>query len=116
LGQLVLKHACGNNEKLLGMFREAEYDCYQSLQLSAGMELEKVRRLVGPDMVLWGNLPLEVLQGGTPDDVRKAVRTTVEIGKRIGRFIFGSSHSIAVGTPYDNFMAMADEFTRVRDY
>jgi hypothetical protein len=116
LGQLVLKHACGNNEKLLGMFREAGYDCYQSLQLSAGMELEKVRKLVGPEMVLWGNLPLEVLQGGAPQDVRKAVRRTVETGKRAGRFIFGSSHSIAVGTPYDNFRAMADEFVMVRDY
>ena len=116
LGQLVLKHACGNNEKLLGMFREAGYDCYQSLQVSAGMELEKVRRLVGPEMVLWGNLPLEVLQGGTPEDVRKAVRRTVAAGKRVGRFIFGTSHSVAVGTPYDNFRAMADEFVRVRDY
>ena len=116
LGQIVVKHGCGNNEKLLGMFREADYDCYQSIQLSAGMELEKVRRLVGPEMTLWGNLPVEVLQSGTPDEVRKAVRTTVETGKRIGRFIFGSSHSIAVGTPYDNFMAMADEFVKVRDY
>ncbi len=116
LGQLVVKHACGNNEKILPMFREAGYDCYQGMQLSAGMELGKVRGLVGPEMVLWGNLPLEVLQSGTPDDVRKAVRRTVEAGKRVGRFIFGSSHSIAVGTPYDNFMAMADEFVKVRDY
>ena len=37
-------------------------------------------------------------------------------GKRIGRFIFGSSHSISVGTPYDNFQAMAEEFMKVRDY
>ena len=115
-GQLFLKHACGNNEKLLDQFREIGYDCYQSLQLSAGMDLENVRELAGPDMVLWGNLPLEVLQGGTPDDVRKAVRETVEKGKRAGRFIFGSSHSIAVGTPYENFLAMAEEFEKVRDY
>lgn len=115
-GQIVVHHACGNNEKLLPMFVEAGFDCYQSIQRSAGMDLEKVRRIVGPNMVLWGNLPLEILQGGTPDDVRKAVRETVEAGKRVGRFIFGSSHSIAVGTPCDNFMAMADEFEKVRDY
>ena len=80
------------------------------------MDLEVVRKLVGPDMVLWGNLPLEVLQAGSADDVRRAVRGTVEKGKRVGRFMFGSSHSIAVGTPYDNFAAMADEFEKVRDY
>jgi hypothetical protein len=33
-----------------------------------------------------------------------------------GRWIFGSTHSIAVGTHYDNFMAMADEFVKLRDY
>lgn len=115
-GQFVVKHCCGNNEKLLPMFVEAGYDCYQSIQLSAGMELEKVRKIVGPDMVLWGNVPLEVLQSGTPDDVRRVVRRTVESGKRVGRFIFGSSHSISVGTPYDNFMAMADEFLKLREY
>jgi uroporphyrinogen decarboxylase len=115
-GQLFLKHACGNNEKLLDQFREIGYDCYQSLQLSAGMDLERVRELAGPDLVLWGNLALEVLQGGSPEEVRKAVRETVEKGKRVGRFIFGSSHSIAVGTPYENFLAMTEEFEKVRDY
>jgi uroporphyrinogen-III decarboxylase len=49
------------------------------------------------------------------ESVRQAVRTTVEAGKRAGRFIFGSSHSVAVGTPYDNLRAMADEFLKVRD-
>jgi len=84
-GQLVLKHACGNNAKLLDQFREIGYDCYQSLQLSAGMDLEVVRQLVGPDMVLWGNLPLEVLQAGSADDVRR-IRglKSVEIAEALG--------------------------------
>ena len=30
-------------------------------------------------------------------------------------FILGPSHSIAKGVPYDNFMAMCDEFTKLRD-
>jgi len=115
-GQRVVKHSCGNNRALLPLFLEAGYPSYQSIQASAGMDLEEVRRAVGPDMVLWGNVPLEVLQLGTPEDVRQAVRRTVEKGKRVGRYIFGSSHSIAVGTPYDNFLAMADEFVKVRDY
>jgi hypothetical protein len=115
-GLRIIKHSCGNNTELLPIFVEIGYPSYQSIQVSAGMQLEAVRKIVGPDMVLWGNLPLEVLQGGTPVDVRKAVRRTVEAGKRVGRFIFGSSHSIAVGTPYDNFRAMADEFVKVREY
>jgi hypothetical protein len=33
-----------------------------------------------------------------------------------GRFILGASHSIAVGTKYDNFMAMLDEYTKLCQY
>jgi uroporphyrinogen-III decarboxylase len=33
-----------------------------------------------------------------------------------GRYIFGSTHSIAVGTKYDNFMTMVEEFERGRGY
>jgi hypothetical protein len=33
---------------------------------------------------------------------------------RGGGFILGPSHSIAYGTKYENFMAMLDEFDRLR--
>ena len=49
-------------------------------------------------------------------EVREDVRHALEIGKRGGRFILGSSHSIAVGTNYDNFMAMLDEYRQHCDY
>ena len=35
--------------------------------------------------------------------------------ERVGGFILGPSHSIAKGTPYDNFMAVLDEYVRLRD-
>ena len=33
-----------------------------------------------------------------------------------GRFILGASHSIAVGTRYDNYMAMLDEHRKLCEY
>jgi len=36
------------------------------------------------------------------------------VGKEGGGFILGASHSIAVGTRYENFMAMLEEFDRLR--
>ncbi len=32
-----------------------------------------------------------------------------------GGFILGPSHSIAYGTKYENFMALLDEFVKLRD-
>ena len=52
---------------------------------------------------------------GTQEEVRQDVRAAVEVAKQGGGFILGSTHSIAVGTSYDNFMALLDEFDKLRD-
>jgi uroporphyrinogen-III decarboxylase len=80
------------------------------------MDLAKVKRAYGEKLVLWGGVPLELLQAGTAADVRHAVRKAAEAGKPGGRYILGSSHSIAVGSKYDNFLAMLDEHERVAAY
>jgi uroporphyrinogen-III decarboxylase len=116
-GQYVVQHACGNNWPLLDSFVEIGFDCYQSIQKSASMDLGAVMRKYGDRMCLWGGVPVEHLVGGTPADIRVDVRAAVETARSIhggAGYIFGSTHSIAVGTKYDNFMAMVDEFERVR--
>ena len=115
-GLPVLKHACGNNWAYMDMFIEMGYDCYQSIQASAGMDLARLKARYGGKICLWGGLPVETLVSGTPDEIRRDVRHAVESAKAGGGYIFGSTHSIAVGTKYDNFMAMLDEFARLRDY
>jgi hypothetical protein len=45
-------------------------------------------------------------------DVRRNVRQAVDIAKRRKGIILGPSHSIAYGIPYENFMAMLDEFQK----
>jgi hypothetical protein len=116
MGLFVFKHACGNNWRLMDMYVEAGFDTYQSIQASAGMDLARVKEAYGRKLVLWGGMPLELLQSGTAAECRTAVRKAAEAGKPGGRYIFGSSHSIAVGTRYENFMAMLDEYERVAAY
>ncbi|MFC1608515.1 uroporphyrinogen decarboxylase family protein, partial [Candidatus Latescibacterota bacterium] len=112
----VFKHACGNNKPLLDMFAKAGYDAYQAVQQTAGMDIMALKEEYGDSMVPWGGLNVETLVSGKPDDVRKGVTYAMDNYKSGGRYIFGSSHSIAVGTQYDNFMAMVDEFVKRRDY
>jgi hypothetical protein len=116
-GQYVVQHACGNNWAILDSFVEIGFDCYQSIQQSASMDLGQVMRKYGDKLCLWGGVPVEHLVGGTPDQVRADVRAALETARSVrggAGYLFGSTHSIAVGTKYDNFMAMVDEFERVR--
>jgi len=111
-GQVVIKHACGNNWPLLDMFAEAGIDCYQSVQGSAGMDIIEVHKKYSDKFALWGGVLLENLVSGSVEDVRKDVDRVMGTIAPQHRFILGTSHSVAVGTKYDNFMALLDQFNR----
>jgi uroporphyrinogen-III decarboxylase len=115
-GKRVLKHCCGNIRALQGAFLEIGYDAYQSIQASAGMDLATLKRELGNRMTLWGGVAVEHLIAGSPADVRADVRHALACAKPGGRFILGASHSIAVGTQYDNYMAMLDEYHKLCAY
>ncbi len=116
LGLPVMKHACGNNNKLLPMFAEAGYDAYQSVQRSAGMDLGRIKAEYGRALVPWGGVSVELLVSAGPAEVRREVRSALDAYREGGRYIFGSTHSIAVGTRTENFMAMVEEFEKGRSY
>ncbi len=111
-----IQHSCGNNQPIFDQLVEADIDCLQSLQPQAGMNPAMVKERSNNTIAAWGGVDVASLVAGTMEDVRRDVRTAMETAKRGGGFLLGSSHSIAWGTNYDNFMAMLDEFEKTRDY
>ncbi len=115
-GKKVMKHCCGNVTPLLDAFVEIGYDAYQSIQPTADMDICDLKQKIGSQITLWGGVALEHMVSGTTDQVRDDVRRAMACAKKGGRFILGTSHSIAVGSNYDNYMAMLDEYYRLADY
>jgi uroporphyrinogen-III decarboxylase len=115
-GKKILKHCCGNINLLMDFFIEIGFDAYQSIQPTAGMDICRLKRDYGDRIALWGGVAVEHLVGGTPAEVRSDVRRAMACAKPGGRFILGSSHSVAVGTKYDNFMALLDEHSKLCQY
>ena len=115
-GKKILMHCCGNINLLLDFFIDIGFDAYQSIQPTAGMDIGRLKKDYGDRIALWGGVAVEHLVGGTPEEVRADVRRAMACAKPGGRFILGASHSIAVGTKYDNFMAMLDEYTKLCQY
>ena len=110
----ILFHSCGNTWKMIDMFIEAGIELHQSLQTGAGMDIRNLKEIYGSKMSFWGGVAVENLIGGTPEDVRRDVRYAMKYGSQDGGFILGPSHSIAYGTKYDNFMAMLDEYDKLK--
>lgn len=115
-GKKVLKHCCGNTHALLDFFLEIGYDAYQSIQPTADMDICALKKSVGDKITLWGGVAVENMVGGTPEDIRHDVRRAMQCAREGGRFILGTSHSVAVGSKYDNYMAMLDEYHKLREY
>ena len=115
-GKKILKHCCGNINLLMDFFVDIGFDAYQSIQPTAGMDLCRLKRDYGDRITLWGGVAVENLVGGAPEDVRADVRRAMACAKPGGRFILGTSHSVAVGTKYENYMAMLDEYRRLCHY
>ncbi len=115
-GKKVILHSCGNVSAFMDFFIDIGFDAYQSIQGSAGMDICALKKSYGDKITLWGGVSLENLIAGTAADVRRDVRRAMECAKQGGRFILGTSHSVAVGSRYDNFMAMLDEYHRWANY
>jgi hypothetical protein len=112
----VIKHCCGDAWDLMDIFLEIGYDCYQSVDQAAGEDLCKLKQGYGDKIPLWGGVDVDLLLHGTPEEVRADVREAMACAKPGGGYIFGTSHSVAVGTQYENFMAMLDEYHKLADY
>jgi len=108
LGLKYMKHCCGCIWEALPYFVEAGYDAYESIQASAGMDMKLLKQLYGDKLTLWGGVTNENLILGTPEQVRADGLYALRWGAPGGGFIYGASHSLAVGTTLENLLAMKD--------
>ena len=106
-GALCVKHSDGNLYSLLEMIVSAGPDGLNPIEPVAGMELAKVKKLVGDRVCLVGNIDCgRLLPYGSPEEVRQAVRQAIADGGPGGGFILSSSNSIHSSCKGQNLAAM----------
>ena len=106
-GALCVKHSDGDLYPLLDMIISAGPDGINPIEPVAGMELRKVKQLVGDKVCLTGNIDCaHLLPHGTPEVVREAVRQAIADAASGGGFILMSSNSIHSSVNPQNFVAM----------
>ena len=106
LNMKVLKHCCGKTWEIFEYFIKAGYDAYESIQSTAGMDIKLLKEQYGHKMTLWGGVSNENLIGGKPKDIEADAQYAIKWTAPGGGFIYGASHSLAVGTSVENLIAM----------
>jgi len=114
----VMHHTCGSVRALVGEFIDCGLDVLQSLQPQAeGMDLAELKKEFGADIAFHGSIDIQgTLPRGTPEDVRREVKTRMEAGKRGGGFIISTAHNILPDTPTENILALFDAYREYGAY
>jgi uroporphyrinogen decarboxylase len=93
----VLWHSDGDVRPLLAMAVEAGFTGVHGLDPSAGIDLERVKKNFGSDLVLVGNVDSRVLCGSDLPAVRAEVARGLSQGAPGGGFMLASCNSIFAG-------------------
>ncbi len=113
-------HSCGSIAQLLPDLIEAGIEIVNPVQTSsAGMDPERLKREFGKDLVFWGGGidTRNVLNRGSPADVRRQVLQRMEIFSPGGGFVFNTVHNILPDVPPENVVALFEavaEFNGIR--
>lgn len=102
----VVMHTDGYIYDALDKIVECGFDGLQSIQPSAGMDIAKVKELVGDKLCLIGNVDLNyLLPFGTPEEVSAEVKKLADIAGPEG-FVLSTCNIITDAVPVENAKAM----------
>lgn len=107
----VMLHSDGAIYPLIPSLIEMGVDILNPVQTSAaGMDPARLKTEFGDRLTFWGaSLDCQqTLPFGTPQDVKREVRTHVETFKSGGGYVFAPVHNIQAGVPPENVVAMFD--------
>lgn len=104
-----LLHSCGSIYKLLPDLIEAGYEIINPVQTTArDMQPERLKKEFGDTLTFWGGGcdTRQVLNFGTPAQVKDHVRRNIDILAPGGGFVFNPVHNIMPDVPPENIVAM----------
>lgn len=106
MGFYVIKHTDGNIMPILDALVAAKPHALHSLDPQGGVDLAEVKRRVGAEVCLIGNVNCALLQTGTEEQVVAEVRRALSDGMPDGGYVFGTSNCIYTGMELDRYELM----------
>jgi uroporphyrinogen decarboxylase len=106
LGFYTIKHTDGNIMPILDALVSTRPHALHSLDPQGGVDIAEVKRRVGKQVCLIGNVNCGLLQNGTDAEVIESARYALRSGMPGGGYIFGTSNCIYTGMPLERYELM----------
>jgi uroporphyrinogen decarboxylase len=107
----VFMHSCGSIIKALPMIVDCGVDIINPVQISASdMDPKVLKEQFGGKINFWGGgcNTQQILNNGSPEDVKKNVKELMDVFKPGGHFVFNQVHNIMGDIKPENIVAMFD--------
>lgn len=107
-----MHHTCGSVMAIVPDLIACRLDILQSIQPEAfQMSLADLRKLYGNSICFQGGVSIQkTMPFGTPDEIRKEVKSIAEVVGQDGGYIFCTSHNIQADTPTKNILALLEAY------
>ena len=114
LGYYSIKHTDGNMMPILKQMADCKPDAIHS---QGGVSIPEVRKIVGDEICLIGNVNCGLLQTGTEEELREDVLRSLREGMANGRgYIFSTSNCAYTGLPLERYEKMIDLWREYGNY
>jgi uroporphyrinogen decarboxylase len=116
MGFYAIKHTDGNIMPILGQLVQARPHAIHSLDPQAGIDIAGVKRLVGEDVCLIGNVNCGLLDSGTDEECIDSARYCLEHGMPGGGYVFSTSNCIYTGMRLSRYELILNVWRREGNY
>jgi uroporphyrinogen decarboxylase len=116
LGFYVIKHTDGNILPILDSLLAARPHALHSLDPQGGIDIAELKRRIGKQVCLIGNVNCGLLDTGTDEQVIESARYALRHGMPGGGYIFSTSNCIYTGMPLGRYELMLNVWRREGNY
>lgn len=117
MGYYCIKHTDGNIMPIVKKMADCKPDALHSLDPQGGVSLPEVRKIVGDDICLIGNVNCGLLQTGSDEECRNDVLRSLREGMASGRgYVFSTSNCAYTGLSLERYEMMIDLWRQYGKY
>lgn len=117
MGYYVIKHTDGNIMPIVKQIADCKPHAIHSLDPQGGVSIPEVRKLIGDDICLIGNVNCGLLQTGTDEECRNDILRSLREGMERGfGYIFSTSNCAYTGMPLERYEMMIDLWKQYGSY
>lgn len=116
LGYYTIKHTDGNIMPILDQLVQTNPHALHSIDPQAGVDIAEVKRLVGDQVCLIGNVNCGVLDAGTDQASIESAEYALKHGMPGGGYIFSTSNCVYTGMKLSRYELILDVWRRLGNY